>query len=83
MSNAGGYHSTKDYFKNEGQDPSIKKISFFSEQAVKIAELHDFQQSQENATDIEQMDLIGGKSANRLRSFLPSNDLEESWVRVA
>jgi hypothetical protein len=75
VSNAGGYHSTKDYFKNEGNDAAISKISLLSEQAVKIAELHDFQQSQENAE--------GGESADRLRSFLPSNDQEESWVRVA
>ena len=81
VSNAGGYHSTKDYFKNERNDPSIAKISVVSEQAVKITELHDFQQSQENAKDI-QGDLKGG-NADKLRSFLPSKDQEESWVRTA
>lgn len=83
VSNAGGYHSTKDYFKNEGNDPSIAKISSFSEQAVKIAELHDFQQSQESAKNAMQVDLAKGINLDKLRSFLPSNDQEESWVRAA
>ena len=78
MSNAGGYHSTKDYFKNINNNLAVKKISEFSQLAVEIAEKNDFSKSikhdklsskEENAEDI-----------NKLRKFDFSTDQEESWV---
>jgi hypothetical protein len=72
VSNAGGYHSTKDYFKNAANDPSVQRIAAISQAAVTLAERIDLQASQA-ATASQDTGLTG-------RTFRPSSGEEESWV---
>lgn len=74
VSNAGGYHSTKDYFKNAADDPSVQRIAAISQAAVTLAERSDLIASQA-ATAPQDTGLIE-------RTFRPSSGEEESWVSV-
>lgn len=74
VSNAGGYHSTKDYFKKAVNDPSVQRIAAISQAAVTLAERTDLQASQ--AATASQ------NTGFTERTFRPSSGEEESWVSV-
>ena len=73
MSNAGGYHSTKDYFKNNNDNSAVKRITNIAQTAVQIVENIDYSRSIQNDNE---------NSENILRSFDYDINQEESWVRM-
>ena len=72
MSNAGGYHSTKDYFKNNNDNSAVQKITEIAQTAVQIVENIDYSRSIKNDEN--------ENSTNILRSFDYDINQEESWV---
>lgn len=78
VSNAGGYHSTKNFFANPSSVPSISAMADIALQAVTLAERSDTDKARVNHR-------IQGPSSSDLteRIFRPSGDEEESWVSYA
>ena len=72
VSNAGGYHSTKDYFKNNNDNSAVQKITEIAQTAVQIVENIDYSRSIKNDEN--------ENSTNILRSFDYDINQEESWV---
>lgn len=83
MSNAGGFHSTKNFFantkkgkdKDKERDPSISAMCDIALQAVTLAERTDARKA------LSHRGIRGpGSDVFRERVFRPSGEEEESWV---
>lgn len=80
VSNAGGYHSTKDYFSSK-DDSAVVSLSACADEATRVAESDDNAQSQAKAAA---QGARAGTSVgdNRLRTMGEVSTYEESWVNI-
>jgi hypothetical protein len=92
VSNAGGYHSTKDYFRNEGNSEAVSTLSACADEAARLAESHDYAhsvaktttttKSAATAAGVSSLPTGGAGTPNRLRTLAPTSTCDESWVNV-